>query len=245
MTSWAGIVGPTAAAACAALALLAVRGRVVPTGRTVASGPPRRAGPSTATVRRATLAVTLATVAIAAGPVAAGALVAIGVLAVQLRPAITERRRRRAIGRELPDAVDLLVLGVHAGLTPRQSVELLSRAAPTSIRPACVDVIHDVERGAPFADALTVIGLRLGPDARSVADVLATADRYGHPLAPVLDQLAVEARASRRRLAEADARRLPVRLSFPLVACTLPSFVLLAIAPAVVAALSSLGGTSW
>jgi len=34
-------------------------------------------------------------------------------------------------------------------------------------------------------------------------------------------------------------------LSFPLVVCTLPSFVLLAIAPAVIAALSSLGGTAW
>ena len=61
----------------------------------------------------------------------------------------------------------------------------------------------------------------------------------------MLDQLAVEVRASRRRLDQADARKLPVRLSFPLVACTLPSFVLLAIAPAVIAAISSLGGSAW
>ena len=40
------------------------------------------------------------------------------------------------------------------------------------------------------------------------------------------------------------ARRLPVRLSFPLVVCTLPSFVLLAIAPAVLGALSTLQGTT-
>ena len=38
----------------------------------------------------------------------------------------------------------------------------------------------------------------------------------------------------------ASARRLPVRLTFPLVTCTLPSFVLLAIAPAVIGALSTL-----
>ena len=56
----------------------------------------------------------------------------------------------------------------------------------------------------------------------------------------MLESLAHEARASRRRQHEATARRLPVRLSFPLVVCTLPSFVLLAIAPAVIAALSSL-----
>ena len=75
--------------------------------------------------------------------------------------------------------------------------------------------------------------------------MIATSDRYGLPLGPVLDQLTTEARDSRRRLDQAAARKLPVRLSFPLVACTLPSFVLLAIVPAVIAALSSLGGSAW
>ena len=69
---------------------------------------------------------------------------------------------------------------------------------------------------------------------------MAGADRDGLPLGPVLDRLADEARAARRRLGEAEARRLPVRLTFPLVTCTLPSFVLLAIAPAVLGALSTL-----
>ena len=51
-------------------------------------------------------------------------------------------------------------------------------------------------------------------------------------------------RAARRRLGEAAARRLPVRLTFPLVTCTLPAFVLLAIAPAVLGALSTLRATA-
>jgi len=249
MTPWTNVIGPAAAAVCAALALGAVRRRVIPTGRTaptvrtVTRGrPPRTMAPTTV---RVTLVVTLGAAVVVVGPLAAAAVAGVGILRQRLRPVLTERRRRRTVERELPDAVDLLVLGVRAGLTPRQSIELLARSAPASIRPACSAVVHEVERGAPFADALAGMGERLGADARSVADVLATADRYGFPLAPVLDQLAGEARAARRRLADADARRLPVRLSFPLVACTLPSFVLLAIAPAVVAALTSLGGTSW
>ena len=72
--------------------------------------------------------------------------------------------------------------------------------------------------------------------------MIATADRDGLPLAPALDRLAADARTTRRRLGEAAARRLPVRLIFPLVTCTLPSFVLLAIAPAVLGALSTLRG---
>ena len=68
--------------------------------------------------------------------------------------------------------------------------------------------------------------------------------RDGLPLTPVLDRLTDEANATRRRQGEAAARRLPVRLSFPLVVCTLPSFVLLAIAPAVLGAISTLRGTA-
>ncbi len=73
---------------------------------------------------------------------------------------------------------------------------------------------------------------------------MSAAVRDGLPLAPVLDRLTDEAVDARRRHGEAAARRLPVRLSFPLVVCTLPSFVLLAIAPAVLRAISSLQGST-
>ena len=110
---------------------------------------------------------------------------------------------------------------------------------------AFAEVVRRTERGQPFADALAALPERLGPSAAALADVIATSDRHGLALGPVLDQLTIEIRAARRRLDQAAARKLPVRLSFPLVTCTLPSFVLLAIAPAVIAALSSLGGTAW
>ena len=110
---------------------------------------------------------------------------------------------------------------------------------------AFAEVVHRTERGQPFADALAALPDRLGDPAGPVADTIATSERHGLALGPALDQLTAEARASRRRLDEAEARKLPVRLSFPLVTCTLPSFVLLAIAPAVIAALSSLGGPAW
>jgi tight adherence protein C len=85
----------------------------------------------------------------------------------------------------------------------------------------------------------------IGPSAGALVDAIAGAERYGLPLAPVLERLADDARAARRRIGEADARRLPFKLSFPLVVCTLPSFVLLAIAPSVLAAISSLGDSAW
>ena len=149
------------------------------------------------------------------------------------------------IERGLPDAMDLLVLSVRAGLTPFQAVRDLARSADPIVRDGFGEVIRRTERGQPFADALNALPEQLGNPAAALADVIAASDRHGLPLGTVLDQLTTETRATRRRLEQAEARKLPVRLSYPLVVCTLPSFVLLAIAPAVLAALSSLGGTAW
>jgi tight adherence protein C len=158
---------------------------------------------------------------------------------------ISIRRDRRRRERAFPDAVELLVLTVQSGLTPNQAVRNLVATAPDSLRAAFAAVTHRLDRGAPLADALAALRDEIGPSAGALVDAIAGAERYGLPLAPVLERLADDARAARRRIGEADARRLPVKLSFPLVVCTLPSFVLLAIAPSVLAAISSLGDSAW
>jgi tight adherence protein C len=174
--------------------------------------------------------------------------VMVGVAAVWLvrraRLVLTARAGRRAAERSLPDAMDLLVLSVRAGLTPQQAMHDLAWSAPHDVRPAFALVAHRTDRGQAFADALAALPETLGASALPLADTLASGARYGLPVGPMLDQLSTDARSARRRLDEADARKLPVRLSFPLVVCTLPSFVLLAIAPAVIAALSSLGSSA-
>lgn len=154
----------------------------------------------------------------------------------------TEARRRRAIA-SLPDAIELLIVAARAGVAPASAVELVAPQLPPDLGAAFADVVHRLHRGHRLAEALDALGEHLGPVASTFTDALATADRYGHPLGPVLDRLAAEVRLERRRLAERQARTLPVRLAFPLVVCTLPSFVLLAIVPAVLGALSTLRGS--
>lgn len=158
---------------------------------------------------------------------------------------VTRRRSGRSVEQVWPDAVELVVHALEAGLTPRQAMTHLVTHGPEPTRNGFAQVEHRAERGQPFADALRALPETLGPTAAGIADVIGTSDRYGLPLAPVLDRLARDARDARRRLDQIAARKLPVRLSFPLVTCTLPSFVLLAIAPPVVAALSSLGARAW
>jgi tight adherence protein C len=180
---------------------------------------------------------------VVAGPAPAIAAAGAGVVVVVARRRRQLAVRRRAVETALPDAIELLVLCIHAGRTPAQAVIELARRSPTPLSDGFAAVERQLHRGRGLADALVELPRLVGPGARELASSIAMADREGLPLAPVLDRLAAEARAERRRLGEAAARRLPVRLSFPLVVCTLPSFVLLAIAPAVLGALSTLRGT--
>ena len=159
------------------------------------------------------------------------------------------RRTRRTTARAIlayPDFVDLLVVGIKAGCSPRLALETVQTVCSPSVRPAVSAVLRRSDIGQRFNEAVSALGeappLGLGPIARSLIDALVLADRYGTPLAPVLDRLADEARAQRRRNADAAARRLPVQLSFPLVGCTLPSFVLLTIVPLLAGTFSSLHG---
>lgn len=156
------------------------------------------------------------------------------------RHILAARAHRRRIDDALPDAIEMLVLVVHAGLTPHQGVVLLSDRAPVPIRPALHEVRRRMSRGAPLSEALVALPDLLGHNAAIVADTLAMAERYGTPIAHALEQLALDVRERRRRRAEAEARTLPIKMAFPLVTCTLPSFVLIAVAPAVMATISSL-----
>lgn len=155
-----------------------------------------------------------------------------------------QRRRSRAaqaaVTAAFPDAIDLIVLAIRAGHLPAAAVRTVLSHLPDAVRPAFGAVLERVDRGARFADALDELPRLLGPIAHPLADSFAATDRYGLPLAPTLTRLADEARRQRRRAVEIAARQLPVRLAAPLVLCTLPSFILLAVVPLLLSAISSL-----
>lgn len=186
--------------------------------------------------------------ALLASSIVLGPLPTAGIaLAIASRPRIrlhlAARASRRAVDAALPEAIEMLILVVHAGMTPHQAVVMLAERAPRPIQPAFAEVRRRITRGAPLADAIGALPEVLGPGAATVADTLAMAERHGTPIGHALEQLSLDVRERRRRRAEAEARKLPIRMSFPLVACTLPSFVLMAIVPAVMAALASLDDT--
>jgi Flp pilus assembly protein TadB len=208
---------------------------VAPRGRIAPGGTARRVHGRVA-VATAVLLVGWAL----AGAWAAALLVAGAGLQHSVRRRMLAARSRAGARRALPDVIDLLTLTMRAGHTPLAAISVAAGVAGGPARAALDDVVLRTQRGERLADALGALVTHLGPEAAPVADALGAADRDGIPIGPVLEELATEARAVRRRLAAADARTLPVRLAFPLVTCTLPAFVLLTVVPVLLATWTSL-----
>jgi Flp pilus assembly protein TadB len=153
-------------------------------------------------------------------------------------PAVRHRRHRDddAIRRELPVVVDLVGVAVAAGCTPYLAIEHATRYGPSRAARALRDVTYACALGQSLDDALRDLGSSIS-GLRPLAEALRTSARLGSPAAPALARLAAEVRADARRRAEARARTVPVRLCFPLVACVLPAFALLTVAPVVLGGL--------
>jgi len=96
--------------------------------------------------------------------------------------------------------------------------------------------------GAWTADALLGAADEFGDEVRPLVDALVHDLRYGAPLGEALARIADQLRVERRFALEARVRRAPVVMMLPLTMCVLPAFVLLAIVPLVLGALSRLGG---
>jgi tight adherence protein C len=149
------------------------------------------------------------------------------------------RRADDAVTRALPVTIDLLGVAVGAGCTPYTAVETVAPWAPPEARVRLAAVARACALGSAFADALDEMATAT-PALRPVTDALLASDRYGAPVGEALTRLAAEERAALRRRAETRARKVPVRLLFPLVFLVLPAFGLLTVVPSL---LSSLGRT--
>jgi len=144
------------------------------------------------------------------------------------------RSRREAVTLNLPELIDLLALGVAAGLTLRHAAEVVVAWLPAPYDDAMRQALGRADRGEPWADALARVSRELGPDTQSVFSVLIASERDGAPIAPALRRASDEARRRRRTRAEERVRRVPVLMLFPLVFCILPAFALLTVVPLLV-----------
>ncbi len=153
------------------------------------------------------------------------------------------RRRRRALGAELPVALDLFVIAASAGLSPEQSLVEASRRLDGLLGAALAGVVRDAGLGtADEAEGLRELAEREGvPELRSLASAFTLSHRHGLPLAPALQALSETVRERRRaELLEAGGKA-SVRMLLPVAIFIFPVFLVVLLYPAGVELLG-LGG---
>jgi tight adherence protein C len=152
-----------------------------------------------------------------------------------LKPLIRARAAR--IRRAIPAALDLLVLSVEAGQSLNQaivdtSVELRQAHPELSVELAQVHL--ELRAGKSRVDALRQLGARNGdPELKKLSTVLIDSDRFGTSLAPALRTHVKYLRNRMRQQAQEAARKVSVKLIFPVFFLIFPSVLLVTLGPAV------------
>jgi tight adherence protein C len=156
------------------------------------------------------------------------------------------RGRQRVLQRSLPDALDLLVVCVEAGLGLNQAMMRVAdqmKLMTAALGEELSIVTLEIHAGVPRADALRNFGERTDlSDARSLGALLIQADRFGTPIAQALRVHADSLRLMRRQRAEEAAAKTSIKLLFPLVLFIFPPLYLIILGPALITMASSLAG---
>lgn len=164
---------------------------------------------------------------------------------------LKKRRTARQLAHDratgLPAVVTLLSLATAAGQSPRAAISSICglTTAGGTVSVVARDFAEVDERlrlGASLDTAIleTARGGGPTPEIVRVLDVLRRAEHDGGSLQLQFEFLIRDLRRHRANALDEAAQRLTVSLLFPLVLCILPAFVLLAIAPLLVEALSGL-----
>jgi tight adherence protein C len=189
-----------------------------------------------------TLIITLFLIFTMIGPLRSniGLLILLPILCGSLIPdflltRLTQKRKDN-IQRALPDALDLAVVSVEAGLGLDQSMVKIGQELG-SVYPDLRDELNlyslEVNAGKKRTEALRNLGERADvDDLRSFATVLIQTDRFGTSVAQSLRVFADSMRVKRRQRAEENAAKMSVKMLPPLVFFIFPVILIVLLGPA-------------
>jgi len=146
------------------------------------------------------------------------------------------RKRKEAIFLALPDALDLMVVCVEAGLALDQAMRRVAEEMKKTYRLVAEEFgicNMQLQMGVSRAEALKNLGHRSGvDDLKSLAAILIQADKFGSSIAQALRVQSDSMRVRRSQIAEEKAAKTAVKLIFPLVLFIFPGIFVVLVGPA-------------
>ncbi|QDU64613.1 Bacterial type II secretion system protein F domain protein [Planctomycetes bacterium Pan216] len=146
--------------------------------------------------------------------------------------------RKEQIFLGLPDALDLMVVCVEAGLgldaAMRKVCEEMGSTFPIISEEFSI-CNFQLQMGRPRREVLHDLGVRTGvDDMKALAAILIQADRFGSSIAQALRVQSDSMRTRRRQMAEEKAAMTAVKLIFPLVLFIFPAIFVVLVGPAAI-----------
>lgn len=160
---------------------------------------------------------------------------------------VLRKQRMERVFLTMPDALDLLVVCVEAGLgldaAMRRVSEELADAAPD----ICAEfnmANMQLQMGRPRREVLHDLGVRTGvDDMRALVAILIQADRFGSSIAQALRVQSDSMRIKRSQMAEEKAQQTAVKMIFPLVLFIFPGIFVVLVGPAAIMMIRNLLNT--
>jgi tight adherence protein C len=155
-------------------------------------------------------------------------------------------KRHKLLRNGFPDALDLLTVCVESGLGLPQALQRVADELDVShpeLAGEIAQVTAQMRAGVDREAALRGLATRTGlDDVRGLVSLLAQTLRFGTGIAEALRVYSEDFRDRRMQRAEEAAAKVGTKLIFPLVVCLFPSFFVVAIGPAVLRIMESMGG---
>lgn len=148
------------------------------------------------------------------------------------------RRRNDQIRAALPNALDIIALGTEAGQPLDQAIYASARELRRVFPAYNVEILNfqaELRAGRSRVEALQSLYLRTRePEMKKVCKLMIDGDRFGSGLAPALRNHGRYMRLRSRQKAQEAARKVSVKLVFPVFFLIFPSVILITLGPAII-----------
>ena len=146
--------------------------------------------------------------------------------------------RQEAIFLSMPDALDLLVVCVEAGLGLDAAMRRVNEELTDTAVELCQEITAcnmQLQMGRARRDVLHDLGVRTGvDDVKTLVAILIQAEKFGSSIANALRVQSDSMRIKRRQMAEEQAQKTGVKIIFPLVLFIFPGIFVVLVGPAAI-----------
>ncbi len=141
--------------------------------------------------------------------------------------------RRTQIQRGLPDAMDLLVIAVDAGLGFDAALARVTDKYKNALSDMFAKVLREVSLGRPRLEAMDEMGRSSGvDDLHNFIQAIIQSEQFGTGIGKILRIQADEMRRKRRQRAQEKAAQATLKMMLPMVGCIFPTLWIVLLGPA-------------